>query len=107
MTRPRLAVLACLAALALLGFFEFPGHAWLQQDTQIWAPMLERVWDPTALERDLVALKPHLSFTIYDEIAIALRWVTRMPFHAVLLCEQIALRFLELLGAFQLVRSFG
>lgn len=107
MTRPNLAVLAALLGLALLGFFEFPGHAWLQQDTQIWVPMLERIWDPAALQRDLVALKPHLSFTIYDEIAIALRWVTRASFHAVLLFEQVALRFLELLGAYLLVRSFG
>ena len=107
MKRPHPAVLASLLGLTLLGFFEFPGHAWLQQDTQIWIPMLEHIWDPTALQRDLVALKPHLSFTLYDETAIALRWVTRTSFHAVLVFEQIALRFLELLGAYLLVRGFG
>lgn len=107
MTRPNLTLLACLLGLALLGFFEFPGHAWLQQDTQIWVPMLEHVWDTTALQRDLIAVKPHFSFTIYDEIAITLRWLTHTSFHAVLLFEQIALRFLELLGAYLLARAFG
>ena len=29
-----------IAALALLTFFQFPGHTWLQQDTQIYAPVL-------------------------------------------------------------------
>src|SRR5438876_7254158 len=106
MTRPSGVVLACLTGLAILGFLQFPGHTWLQQDTQIWAPMLQRMWDPAALQRDIVALKPHLSFTIYDETAVALRWVTRASFHAVLLTEQIALRTLELLGVYLLARSF-
>ena len=107
MTRPRAFLLACLTALALLGFFEFPGHTWLYQDTQIWAPMLEHVWDPTALHQDLVAGKPHFAFTIYDEAAIGLRWITRASFHAVLVFEQILCRILELLGVFLLARAFG
>src|ERR1700680_2760935 len=106
MTRARGAALACLVGLALLGFFEFPGHTWLQQDTQIWAPMFERIWDPTALQHDIVAAKPHLSFTIYDETAMALRWMTRASFQAVLEFEQIAFRVAELLGVYLLARSF-
>src|SRR5204863_7331348 len=88
MTRTRVAVLAGLIGLALLGFFQFPGHTWLQQHTQIWAPMFERIWDPTALQHDIVASKPHLSFTIFDETAMALRWITRASFHDVLQFEQ-------------------
>ncbi len=68
--------------------------------------MLERIWDPSALQRDLVASKPHLSFTIYDETAIALRWATRTSFEAMLLAEQIVFRALELLGVYLLARSF-
>ncbi len=106
MTRQRAAVVAVIAALTLLGFLQFPGHTWLQQDTQIYMPMLERIWDPSALQRDLIASKPHLSFTIYDESAIALRWATGMTFEALLLAEQIVFRALELLGAYLLARSF-
>jgi hypothetical protein len=106
MTRKRVAVVAALIGLALLGFFQFPGHTWLQQDTQIWAPMFERIWDPTALRHDLVASKPHLSFTIFDETAMALRWITRASFQDVLQFEQIVFRVLELLGVYLLVLSF-
>ena len=106
MTRARGAALACLVGLALLGFFEFPGHTWLQQDTQIWVPMFERIWDPSALQHDIVAGKPHLSFTIYDETAMALRWMTRASFQAVLEFEQIAFRLAELLGVYLVARAF-
>jgi hypothetical protein len=106
MTRTRVTVLAGLIGLALLGFFQFPGHTWLQQDTQIWVPMFERIWDPTALQHDLVASKPHLSFTVYDETAMALRWITRASFHDVLKFEQIVFRILELLGVYLLALSF-
>lgn len=107
MNRRAAAVLGCLAVLALLTFFEFPGHTWLQQDTQIYIPMFERIWDPSALARDLIAVKPHLSFTIYDETAMALRWVTRLSFRVVLESEQIVFRFLELLGLYLLARAFA
>src|ERR1039457_861677 len=111
MTRTRVAnsqmvVLAGLIGLALLGFFQFPGHTWLQQDTQIWVPMFERIWDPAALQHDIVASKPHLAFTIYDETAMALRWIAGTSFHAVLQFEQIVFRVLELLGVYLLARSF-
>src|SRR5579884_1078647 len=106
MRRRDAAVIAALLGFSLLGYFEFPGHTWLQQDTQIWAPMLERIWNPAALGRDLVATKPHLSFTLYDETAIALRWMTRTPsFHFALAFEQMICRVLELLGVYLLARS--
>jgi hypothetical protein len=109
MTRASSMVLAAsaLIGLAILGFFEFPGHTWLQQDTQIYIPMFERIWDPTALQHDIVAAKPHLSFTLYDEITIVLRWVSRTSFQAVLQFQQIVFRVLELLGVYLLAQSFG
>jgi len=107
MNRPGLGVLASLIALALLGFFQFPGHTWLQQDTQIYIPIFERLWDPTALPNDLVASKPHVSFTIYDETAIALRWITRTSFEIVLESEQFIFRVLQLAGVYLLARALG
>ena len=107
MTWGRAVVLLGIAVLALLGFFQFPGHTWLQQDTQIYVPMFEHIWDPTILPNDIVAAKPHLAYTLYDETAIVLRWITRVPFHLVLAAEQIFFRILELLGVFLLARSFA
>lgn len=109
MTRSSSMVLAAsaLIGLAILGFVEFPGHTWLQQDTQIWVPMFERIWDPTALQHDIVAAKPHLSFTLFDEISMSLRWLSRASFQAVLQFQQIAFRVLELLGAYLMAQSFG
>lgn len=107
MTRECLAVALAIAGLTAIGFIEFPGHAWLQQDTQIWLPMFERIWDPSVLVHDIVADKPHLSFTFYDEATMALRWIGRTSFHAVLTFEQLIFRALELLGVYLLARALS
>ena len=102
----RLAIGAGILALTLLSFFQFPGHTYLGSDTQIYVPMMERIWDPSVLARDLVAGKPHVSFTLYDEIAIGLRWITHGSFQAVLTGQQIVYRALQILGVFLLALSF-
>jgi hypothetical protein len=104
--RDRLAICAGIAALTLLSYFQFPGHTFLGSDTQIYLPMLQHLWDPSSLARDLVATKPHLSFTLYDEIAIALRWITRSSFQAVLIAQQLIFRACEILGVYLLAASF-
>jgi len=96
---------AVLAGLTLLGFFYFPGNAWLQQDTQIHLPMLERLWDPSVLANDLVATRPHLTYTIYDETALLLRRITGSDFYPGLVAQQILIRFLGLLGVFLMARA--
>ncbi len=104
--RDRLAVCAAIAALTLLSYFEFPGHTFLGSDTQIYIPMLQHLWDPSSLARDLIATKPHLSFTLYDEITIALRWITHSSFKAVLTAQQLIFRACEILGVYLLAASF-
>jgi hypothetical protein len=104
--RDGLAVSAGIAALTLLSFFQFPGHTFLGSDTLIYIPMLEHLWDPSSLAKDLIATKPHLSFTLYDEIAIALRWITRSSFQAVLVAQQLVFRACEILGVYLLAASF-
>ena len=54
-------------------FFVFPGHTILQADTQIYIPILEHIADPTLLTNDIMAVRPHVSFTLYDEAALILR----------------------------------
>src|ERR1700726_3675261 len=103
--RGRIAVGACAIALALLGFFTIPGHTWLQSDTQIYVPMLERIWDPSTFPGDIVATKPHLAYTLYDEIAIASRWLTHADFQAVLVFQQLVFRALQILGIYLLATA--
>jgi hypothetical protein len=102
----RLVVGLWITGFTLLSFFVFPGHTWVQQDTQLYVPMLEHIWDGSTLAKDLVATSPHLSYTLYDEIAIALRWVTRASFQAVLVAQQLLFRALEILGVYLLVSAF-
>lgn len=104
--RERLATSAAVIALTLLSFFQFPGHTYLGSDTQIYVPMLEHIWDPSVLARDLVATRPHLSYSLYDEIAIALRWLTHSSFHSVLVAQQLVFRALQILGVYLLALSF-
>lgn len=104
--RDRLPIAAAIIALTLLSYFQFPGHTYLGSDTQIYVPMLEHIWDPSALTRDLVATKPHLAYTLYDEIAIGLRWLTRTSFRTVLIAQQLLFRALQILGVYLLALSF-
>ena len=102
----RLAIAAGIIALTLLSYWQFPGHTYLGSDTQIYVPMLDHIWDPSVLTHDLVATKPHLAYTLYDEIAVALRWITGSSFEAVLTGQQLVFRALQILGVFLLAASF-
>ena len=106
-TQERLIVLFALALLTLVNWQYFPGHTWLQSDTQIYVPIFERLEDPTALPNDIVATRPHTSWTIYDEVTLGLRAATGLGFEEVLFAQQILFRFLGLLGVFLLAHSCG
>src|ERR1700719_2868971 len=96
----RLVVAAAICALALLNYFQFPGHTYLQADTQIYVPILEHIWDPSVLSSDLIGQKPHVSFTLYDEVAEALRKISGLTFRQVLAGEQIFFRALGIFGLY-------
>jgi hypothetical protein len=102
--RPLGALLSILA-IGLFGFFVFPGHTYLQQDSQIYLPMMERLVDGRVLGNDLIATHPHLSFTAYDEITVTIRRLTGLEFQPILTAQQIVTRLLGLLGVFFLARS--
>ena len=93
-----LATAAVCVALALLTFFQFPGHTWLQQDSQIYVPILEHLRDPAVLRNDILVQHPHVAFTLYDEAALALRAITGAGFREVLAAQQIATRALGIWG---------
>ena len=99
-------VAAAIAALALLGMFVFPGHTWLQSDTQIYVPMLEKLWNSALYHNELIASRPHVAWTIYDETALLGRAVTGLGFEQVLLIEQFLFRALAIWGIYLIGRRF-
>jgi len=105
--RKLLLVAATIILLTVLGYVVFPGHTFLYSDSQIYVPILERYQDPTLFTRDLVALTPHVSFTIYDEATLALRRLTGLDLQAVLGFQQLLFRALGILGVFLIAASMG
>ena len=102
-----LATAAACTALALLTFFQFPGHTWLQQDSQIYLPILEHLRDPAVLRNDILVQHPHVAFTLYDETALALRAATGAGFRDVLAAQQIVTRALGIWGLVLMAEAVG
>jgi len=103
----RLWIVAALAALTIAGFVWFPGHAYLLQDTQIWVPVMEWVYNPAVLANDLLVQAAHLRMTFYDDVAIGLKRVTDADFEVILQGWQLLFRFAALTGVFLLARACG
>jgi hypothetical protein len=106
-TARRALVTAAILLITALSFWVFPGHTYLQQDTQIYLPILEHQWNPAVLGGDPIVQRAHVSFTLYDEIADGLRRFTGLPFQTILEGEQLAFRALGFLGIYLLASSFG
>lgn len=102
-----LAALAALVGICLFGFLVFPGHTYLHQDSQIYLPMMEQLVDSRVLSNDIIATHPHLSFTLYDELAVAFRKLTGADFQPFLVAQQLFTRLMGLLGVFLLAQSAG
>jgi hypothetical protein len=101
----RAGIAAAIGALSLLSFFQFPGHTWLQQDTQIYVAIMEHERDPRVLAGDILVAESHVAFTLYDEIALAARRVTGLGFHEVLAGQQLVARALGIWGLYLLALS--
>jgi hypothetical protein len=101
------ATAAICIALALVTFFQFPGHTWLQQDSQIYEPILEHQRDPAVLRNDILPQHPHVAFTLYDEAARAMRSITGLEFREVLAFQQIVTRALGIWGLWLMATAFG
>jgi hypothetical protein len=71
--------------ITALSFLVYPGCTYLQSDTQIYVPILERLYNPALFANDPMATDPHVSFTILDEVSIAVRKATGLGFREILL----------------------
>jgi hypothetical protein len=101
------ALLVGLAAITALQFTAFPGHTWLQADTQIYTPVLEHLYAPGLLSRDLVATHPNLTYTVYDEATLLLAKILRLDLRHALEMQQLVFRFAATTGVFLLARAAG
>ena len=102
-----LAVAAGILLLTALTWLEFPGHTWLQQDTQIYVPILEHLRDPAVLRHDLLVESPQVSFTLFDEIARGLCALTGLGFREVLEALQWVTRALGIWGLYLMATALG
>jgi hypothetical protein len=103
------AFLVCvgIAVFTWLGFRYFPGHTYLQSGTQIYVPMLERIRDPGFLARDIVATRPHIAFTAYDEITLMLHRALHLDLQDALVGQQLLFRAAAIFGVYLLAISAG
>jgi hypothetical protein len=106
-TSTRVFAACVIAVLAWAGFAFFPGHTWLQSDTQIYTPILDHLSDPTLLVNDPIAIYAHVTWTIYDEVSLALRKLSGLDWQAVMAAQQLVFRALGLLGCFLLALSMN
>ncbi len=105
--RRALAILLGILAVTWLQFAFLPGHSWLQSDTQIYVPILERLVSPGLLSRDLVATHPNVAYTIYDEVTLFLHEAGRLDLRTALVWQQLFSRAAAVLGVFLISRSAG
>ncbi len=103
----RAALAGAICALTLLSFFQFPGHTYLQADSQIYVPILEHIWNPDVLANDPIVTERHVAFTLYDELAVGLRKLTGLSFEQVLEGAQIVFRAAGILGFYLIASSAG
>ncbi len=107
MTNVRWIVALGVVAITALSFLVYPGATYLQSDTQIYIPILERLSNPALLTKDLVATEPHVSFTILDEVSIAARRITGLDFEQILLGQQALARAAGVLGIYLIASALG
>jgi hypothetical protein len=107
MTGPSKLAWAGLAVAALLSYFQYPGHIYLESDTQIYVPMFERFRDPGLLGRDPMVTRAHTAFTLYDEIARTAATLTGLDFEGALGILHVLVRISLLAGIFLITRAMG
>jgi hypothetical protein len=103
----RVAIAAAALAISLLTYFQFPGHTWLQQDSQIYAPVLENRYDHAILRNDILAQQSHLAYTIYDDVALPFRRFTPFSYREILAAQQVLARAIGIWGLFLIAQALG
>ncbi|HYO84007.1 MAG TPA: hypothetical protein VES20_21570 [Bryobacteraceae bacterium] len=96
-----------LLTLAALSFWWFPCHSILQSDTQVYLPVLEHLHDTSVLRADIMAVRGHVQWTIFDEVAIGIRKLTGAGFESILLTLHFLSRLAGAAGVYLLALRLG
>ena len=80
---------------------------YLQADTQIYVPMMERVYNPVLFSNDPMIVRPYLALTAYDEISVALRNYAGLNFEYGLKLQQVVFRACEAAGLVLIALGLG
>ena len=93
-----LLLISGVLAISLAEYVWYPGHTYLQADSQSGVAMLERLDSPGFLSRDLVATNPNLTYTIYDEVTLFLHRIFKFSLRAALEGQQVVGRIASVLA---------
>lgn len=104
---PAAASLIALALVTALGYWYFPGHHYLQQDTQIWLPVLAHANDSSLFRQELIVTGAHIRLTLYDDITLTLVRTFGWSLESVLAAQQLFFRWTALCGVWLLARATG
>lgn len=104
---PRVVVAAVIILLTGLGYLVFPGHHYLRQDSQIYVPILEHLWNPAVLAADPVAVEQHVSYSAYDELMLFARRATGLGFEPLMKADQLLWRAVGIFGVWLLATACG
>jgi hypothetical protein len=96
-----------LAIATAFGYLYFPGHHYLQQDTQIWLPVLAHAHDPSLFRQELIVSGAHIRLTLFDDVTLALVRIFGLSIEAALAAQQLLFRFLALVGIWLIARASG
>src|SRR3954447_27012749 len=99
-----------LLGLAILGvtyveYEIYPGHSFLEGESQIYVPVLERLDSPGFLVRDLLATHPQVTYTIYDEATLFLHKAAGLSLERALEYQQFLFRVATTAGIYMLLLS--
>lgn len=103
---PRYAVAAAVVALTAFSMTVYPGRSYLRSDTQIYLPVIEWLDDRGLYAHDLIPTGAHVSLTIYDETARALKAMTG-SYETALVLQQAVFRAGGILGAMLIATAAG
>lgn len=106
MTLRNFAIAGAILAITLFGFFVYPGHTYLQSDTQIYVPVIEWLDDLSLYKNDQLPRGAHVSLTVYDETA---RFIERISgsLQNSLQLQQILFRACGVVGIFLIATAAG
>lgn len=106
MTPRHVAVAAAVLAITAFSMTVYPGRSYLRSDTQIYVPVMQWLDDRTLYANDLIPTGAHVSLTLYDEAARAVKALSG-SYESALVLQQTVYRACGIFGAFLIASASG